>query len=144
MKLLGHPIHIMLIHFPSALFPMDFMCSLLAFYIGDIYLTYTSFYCMMAGVVFGGMAVVTGTLDLAGVAANKPKAIKKALIHGGINVSVVIAYSLLAFIAFNKYPLIVQDDGIKLILKGALITFMIVGNYLGGSLILKDKVGIDN
>jgi uncharacterized membrane protein len=144
MKILGHPLHIMLIHFPSALFPMDFMCSLRAFYIGDIYLASTSFYCMMAGAAFGGLAVITGTLDLAGVAVNKPKAIKKTLIHGGINVSVVIAYSILAFIAFKKYPLIVQDDATKLILKGALITFMIVGNYLGGSLILKDKVGIDN
>ena len=55
-----------------------------------------------------------------------------------------MAYSVLVFIAFKKYPLIVQDDATKLILKGALVTFMVVGNYLGGSLVLKDKVGIDN
>jgi hypothetical protein len=31
-----------------------------------------------------------------------------------------------------------------IIVKGALVTFMIVGNYLGGSLVLKNGVGLES
>jgi uncharacterized membrane protein len=142
MKILGHPVHMILIHFPSALLPMDFVCSALAFYTGDSNLAYTSFYCMIGGVIFGALAIIAGILDLIGIAEDQPAALRKALIHGGINTSVIIGYSLIAFIAFKNYPAIVSDDLSKIIVKGSLIAFMMVGNYLGGSLILKDKVGI--
>ena len=142
MKLLGHPVHMMLIHFPSALLPMDFVSSGLAFYCGDVNLAHTSFYCMIAGVVFGCLAIIAGTIDLIGIAEDQPTALKKALIHGGINTSVIIGYSLLAFIALKHYPSILPDGLAVLVIKGSLIAFMIVGNFLGGSLILKDKVGI--
>jgi hypothetical protein len=49
----------------------------------------------------------------------------------------------LAFIAFKRYPQLEPDGIAKIILKGGLISFMILGNYLGGSLILKDKIGIE-
>jgi len=32
MKFAGHPIHTMIIHFPTALLPMDLVLSLLGFY----------------------------------------------------------------------------------------------------------------
>ena len=142
MKLFEHPVHLMLIHFPSALFPMDFICSGLAHYYGEMNLTYTSFYCMAAGVLFGSLAIIAGTFDLAGVAAKQPAALQKALIHGGINTSVLIGYSILAFMAFKHYPFLTTDGLGILIIKGSLIAFMTIGNYLGGSLVLKDKVGI--
>jgi hypothetical protein len=49
----------------------------------------------------------------------------------------------LAFVAFKRYPHVEPDGVSKIIVKGALITFMILGNYLGGSLVLKDKIGVE-
>ncbi len=143
MKILGHPIHIMLIHFPSALLPMDFICSALGYYTGNDSFTDASFFALAGAVIFGCMAIITGAFDLIGLVDDKPLALKKALIHGGINTTVIIAYSVLAFRAWKQFPDLVQDGVVVLAIKACLITFMIVGNYLGGSLILKHKVGLE-
>ncbi len=143
MKILGHPIHIMLIHFPSALFPMDVVCAGLALYTGNPSFQDASFFAMVGGAAFGVLAIITGTFDLTGLLEDK-LALKKALVHGGINTTVVVAYSVLAFRSFKVFPDL-PDDGVgMLIVKTCLVIFMIGGNYLGGSLILKHKVALEN
>ncbi len=68
---------------------------------------------------------------------------QKALIHGGINVSVIIVYTIFAYSAYKKYPALPVASLSLLIIKGALVSLMIIGNYIGGSLILKYKIGIE-
>jgi len=143
MKIFGHPIHVMLIHFPAALFPMDFACSVIGYLTNGFSFTQASLYAMIGGAALGCGAIITGTFDLLNVINEKPSVVKKALLHGSINGTVVIVYIVLAYIAFKRYPQLEADGIGKLILKGGLITFMILGNYLGGSLILKDKIGVE-
>jgi len=143
MKIFGHPIHVMLIHFPAALFPMDFVCSLLGYLYQDSSFLQGSFLAITGGAVLGSMAIITGGFDLVSMVNENSPAVKKALIHGSINSTVVIAYIVLAFIAFKKYPLVEYDAISKILFKGGLVTLMILGNYLGGSLVLKDKVGVE-
>lgn len=142
MKIFGHPVHLMLIHFPSALLPMDLVCSLLAYCTGTSSFVQASFFAMAGGVVLGILAIVTGAFDLIGVVENKPLAVKKALIHGGINGTVICVYSLLAFRAYRDFPALVPDTVTLLVIKGLLITLMMGGNFLGGNLILKYGVGV--
>lgn len=143
MKILGHPIHIMLIHFPSALFPMDLICAGLAWYTGNPSFTDASYFAMVGGVGLGALAIMTGAFDLTELVESNPLALKKALVHGGINATVVIAYSVLAFRAYETFPDLVPDGTAILIIKASLVTLMIAGNYLGGSLILKHRVGLE-
>jgi hypothetical protein len=49
----------------------------------------------------------------------------------------------LAYSAYKKFPLLPHAAFILSAVRGALVGFMIIGNYLGGSLILKDKIGIE-
>lgn len=140
MKVLGHPVHLMLIHFPSALFPMDVICVVLGFYTGDLTFYNASFYAMLGGTVLGWLAVITGLMDVGTLTKTKSSLIKKALIHGGVNTIVLIVYSLFTIIALEKYPEFIKDDPIKLCIKSLTVIILIVGNYIGGSLVLKDKV----
>lgn len=142
MKLFGHPLHVMLIHFPSALFPMDFVCAAIAFYTGNILFAHASFFALAGGAVLGWCAVLAGLFDLQHVMERHPNAMKKALVHGGINTTVLIAYSVLAGVAFKKYPEISTGSAGLLITKALLVAVLIVGNYLGGNLILKEKIGV--
>lgn len=144
MKIFGHPIHIMLIHFPSALLPMDFICSAAGFYTGDLSFTHAAFFAMMGGVALGGLAIITGAFDLIGIAESKPLSLKKALIHGGVNSTVIIIYSVIVFQGYKAYPELTPDTMGMLIVKASLLTFMLFGNYIGGSLVLKDGVGLQN
>jgi len=143
MKIFGHPLHLMLIHFPSALFPMDLACSALANYTGSAQLLSASYYALMGGVILGWLAVVAGTFDLLTVMKNKPGSIKEALIHGAINTTVLLAYTALAFLAYKKHSSAPHDGPLILAAKTLLICLLIAGNFMGGSLVLKDKV-LDN
>ena len=143
MKILGHPVHVMLIHFPSALLPMDLICSALGFYNNMSVFAHAAYFALLGGVVLGALAIITGAFDLIGVAESKPLSLRKALIHGGINSTVIIAYSVIVFRAWKTYPDLVQDSIPLLIVKAALVTFMLAGNYFGGSLVLKDKIGVE-
>lgn len=143
MKIFGHPVHVMLVHFPSALFPMDLVCSIIAYAYDINSFAYASFYAMVGGVVLGGMAILAGGIDLLGVAKDKPRLVVKVLIHGSINTTVVIGYSVIAFLAYKSYPQLLPDSLLMMAGKGALVTFMIVGNYFGGNLVLKEKIGVD-
>jgi uncharacterized membrane protein len=140
MKIFGHPMHMMLIHFPSALLPMDLACSVIYLFTKDVTFTNASYYSMCGGVALGWMAIIFGLFDLLNIFKSKPEAMRKALLHGGINSAVIIAYSVLAFLQYRNYPKLEPDGSSMVAIKFIIITFMIVGNYLGGSLILKDRV----
>ena len=143
MKIFGHPIHVILIHFPSALFPMDLVCSVIAYNNGLRSLVDAAFYASVGGVIFGCLAVITGAFDLIPVVKNKPRSVNKALLHGGLNSTVLIGFMVLTFISFKSFPTIPTDSLMKLIAKGILVLILAIGNFLGGSLILKDKIGME-
>ncbi len=143
MKLAGHPVHVMLIHFPSALFPMDFACTLLAAYTGNTAFILSAFYAAAGGVIAGWLAVLTGCIDLLTVAKDKPNSLNKALLHGSINTTVLIGYTVFVFLSFRHYPELTSDSTIKVIAKAGLLALLLLGNYFGGSLVLKDRVGAD-
>lgn len=144
MKIFGHPIHILLVHFPAALIPLDFLVVILSRYINLPGLLNFSFYSIVAASVFGWMAVVFGAFDLLSVYEKYPGAVKHTLWHGGLNILVITTYSLLAFIQYKHYPNLQADSISIIIIKALMILLLIIGNFIGGNLILKHKVGIEN
>jgi uncharacterized membrane protein len=141
MKIFGHPIHVMLIHFPSALLPMDLICSILGYSMNDLSFVKAAFYASAGGVVLGWLAIITGAFDLAKLTEERNNLVRKALTHAGINLVVIIGFSLIAFTTWKQYPALEPDSIGKMILKAGLIAFMIIGNFIGGSLVLKHGVG---
>ena len=143
MKFFGHPLHMVLIHFPSALFPMDLVCSAIASYGGPSTLLHAAFYATLGGVMLGWLAIITGAIDLVPVVKHKPASVNKALIHGGLNTCVVIVFSVIALVANKSFPDLTPDSTALLITKTLTVSAMFIGNYLGGSLVLKDRIGSD-
>lgn len=141
MKLFGHPIHLMLIHFPAALFPMEIVCYYIYYTNGDISFAYASFYAMVGGVLPGWLAIITGAIDLIMIKDNGALQ-AKALIHGAINTIVVLSYTIIALMFYKDYPNLPSATITLLAVKVSLNVLMIGGNYLGGNLVLKDKIGV--
>ncbi len=142
MKLFGHPVHMMLVHFPAALFPMDLVCSFLALQTNGAGLKEASFCALSGGVGLGWLAVVFGTWDMWKIKDVEVKI--KALVHGGINISVLTGYTVLVATAIKQYPQLPTDSWVKVILKLMLVVILLVGNHLGGSLILKYKIAVQD
>ena len=144
MKILGHPIHLMLIHFPSALFPMEFVCYFLNYFYTEEAFLYAAYYAMAGGVMGGWAAVLFGVVDLVKIPPEKKSAVQKAMFHASINMSVLTVYSVFAIILYKSYPKLPPAVVSLLIAKSILLIFMIGANYIGADLVLKDKIGIEN
>ena len=134
--------HIILIHFPSALLPMECVCYALYYFRHNFTFGYAAFYSMTGGVLIGWMAAVTGLLDLAKISQEKSRALNTALAHGTINVTVLIVYSIFLYKAWKQPE--AAPTLTALIVKSILIVMLFTGNFLGGNLLLKHKVGVEN
>ena len=144
MKLFKHPIHVMMVHFPIALFIMGFVFSLLGMQQDDASLTMAGYYCICSGVLLGLAAGLFGALDLIGVYNKKRHAFPTGLLHASLNLVVVIVFGVIAYMTYKDYPNIEMASDSLLLVEGLTILLMLVGNYFGANLIFKYKVGVLN
>ena len=144
MKIFGHPLHMMLIHFPTALLPMDVFFSFFAYYTKDNSFLPAAFLCLCAGVVGGALAIITGLIDLLLISKNRKPAIATAVIHGFVNTTVLLFFGIFAYRGWQTYPEIIMPKMSILITKAVLVAILFGGNFLGGKLILQHHVGVKN
>src|SRR5438046_8371186 len=104
MKFLGHPIHTMIIHFPTSLLPMELVLSFLFSKTGNASFGSAAFYCAVGGVVIGIVAMLTGLIDLIGFKKEQKEALGVGLLHGSINGTVIIIYTVIAYKGWKVYP----------------------------------------
>lgn len=142
MRFLGHPLHIMVIHFPSALLPMEFACYALAYFTASQLFLQGAVLTLLGGVILGWMAIIFGGMDLIKIPQDKPEIMKAALLHAGINTLVIIVYTVIAYKAYITLPVVNMPNISLLIVKALLVTALITGNYIGGNLILKHGIGL--
>ncbi len=142
MKFFGHPVHVMLIHFPTALLPMDFILSFLSYYKNEATYQSAAFYALIGGVATGYITMATGLIDLLSVARENKMALGTGLIHGFINGLIILIYTVFAYKAWQSYPHLNKPDVVLLLIKGFLVLTLLVGNYIGGQLIYKHRIGI--
>lgn len=133
MKLNYHPPHLLLVHFPAALFPMDLMYGALGWYTHAPSFTAAAYYALAGGVGAGWLAVAFGFVDLTRIPAERVAVQRTALLHAGINTLVIIGYSVFFLLQWRQ-PVLAPAPG-------ALLLALVVGNYLGAQLVLKHRLG---
>lgn len=140
MKLDFHPPHLMLNHFPSALFPVEFAFAVIGFYRQDPSFNDAAFYTLTGGVLLGWLAAFAGIMDLARIPKEQSVAQRTGLMHGALNTLVLCGYTVLLFLQWQA-PEITYATVPVLLLKVLLLLLLFGGNYLGGQLVLKYKIG---
>lgn len=140
-KLLGHPIHPILIVFPLGLLAMALLFDLLRIVLGNAELATASYWMIIAGVVMGLVAAVFGFIDwLALPGGTRAKSI--GLMHGGGNVVVVVLFLLAWLMRGNEPGHVATTTALILELVGGLIA---TGTgWLGGELVDRLGVGVDD
>ena len=128
----------MVIHFPAALLPLDFILLCAAIYFNNDKLAEAAYYCLMCGVIGGWMAVLTGVYDFfIHLMIPGSKAIKPGLIHSSIQTIMIIGFTIVLGIEY-KNPALVYEQPIGLwIAKIVLLIMLLAGNYFGGDLVLR-------
>lgn len=140
-KLLGHPIHPMLIVLPLGLFIGAVVFDVLAVWRHAPSLGVVGFWNIGAGIIGGLLAAVFGFVDWLAIPSGT-RAKRIGLLHGSTNVVVVLAFAI-AWLARRNAVEVVPSSTILLLEVVALVLGS-VGGWLGGELVDRLGVGVDD
>ena len=139
-KLLGHPVHQMLVPIPFGLLSGAFIFDALGKVFGWRGVAAASFYMIAAGIVFGLLAAVFGLIDFLGIPSGT-RAKRIGMIHGAGNVVVVVLFALSWFLRRDQPS---NPSLIALTLSNAGFALAGVTGWLGGELVDRLSVGVDD
>lgn len=139
-KIFGHPVHMMIIHFPAALYPVSFLLTATSYLLGDKELMTFDFYSISAASLIGWIAVAFGLNDLFEIEPES-REFRVGIFHGSLNSIVLLIFSLYALIKTQIYPTLPPANLSELIIKGSAVGIMMVANHYGGELVLRYGIG---
>jgi len=139
-RIFGHPVHMMLVHFPTAFFPMSVILDITSVYSRDDSLAVFSFYSLAAGAIMGWLALTFGAVELLKINP-RSNLFVKAITHGGLNLIWMLIFSVISWNGLKDYPNINFPSTGEIIIKISALCGMLYSNFLGGELVLKYDVG---
>jgi uncharacterized membrane protein len=139
-KLVGHPVHPMLIVFPLGLLATAVIFDILYLIFGNRLLPTASYYMIAAGVLGGLLAAIFGFIDWLAL-PNNSRAKNIGLWHGLGNVTIVVLFIVSWFLRGNNVDFI--PDSLALILSFAGTALALVTAWIGGELVYRLGVGVD-
>lgn len=138
-KLLGHPIHPMLIVFPLGLLSTSVAFDIVGLSTGDSSWFGISFWMIAAGIIGGLLAAVFGLIDWWAIpSGTRAKAI--GLWHGVGNLFVVLLFIVSWFM---RKPLPTNPSTGALTLSFIAVVLALVTGWMGGELVDRLGVGVD-
>jgi uncharacterized membrane protein len=140
MKLFGHPVHPMLIVFPVGLFATAVVFDILYLTAGNPSFPTVSYYLIAAGVIGGLLAATFGFIDWLGLPANS-RAKNIGGWHGLGNFVIVVLFAISWFLRRGDANLI--PTGLALVLSFAGIAMALITAWIGGELVYRLGVGVD-
>lgn len=140
-KLLGHPVHPMLIVYPLGLLSAAVVFDVLYLLTGNGDLATFSFWALAAGLVGGLAAAVFGLIDWLGLPSGT-RAKRVGAAHGGGNVIVVALFAISFLLRTDNAQYLPDTTPLLLGLLGAAIA--LVTAWLGGELVYRLRVGVDD
>ena len=140
-KLLGHPIHPMLIVLPLGLFIAAVVFDALYLWRGSPVFAGVAYWNIAGGIIGGLLAAVFGLVDWLAIPAGT-RAKRIGLLHGAANVLVVVGFALV-WLLRRGTPDNTPTTVIFIIEVGALLLGSVSG-WLGGELVDRLAVGVDD
>jgi uncharacterized membrane protein len=139
-KLLGHPIHQMLIVFPLGLLGTSLFFDLIAIATARPGLLQASFYMIAAGILAGLAAALFGLIDFLSIPSGT-RAKRIGLLHGVGNVIVV---GLFALSWWLRRPAPSTPGTTAIVISAIAVAIALVTGWLGGELVDRLGVGVDD
>ena len=138
-RLFGHPIHQMLIVFPLGLLGTSLLFDILYFATGGDHWALVSYYMIAAGIISGLVAAPFGLIDWLAIPSGT-RAKRIGLLHGGGNVVVLLLFTV-SWLSRRNLP--TDPSGFEVALSAAAVLLALVTGWLGGELVDRLGVGVD-
>jgi uncharacterized membrane protein len=140
-KLLGHPVHPMLVVFPLGLFIAAVIFDGIYLWRGSAMFASVAYWNIAAGIIGGLAAAAFGLIDWLAIPSGT-RAKRIGLLHGGSNVVVVLIFSAVWWMRAGA-PDLTPTTNVFLLEVAALAIGSVAG-WLGGELVDRLAVGVDD
>lgn len=137
-KILGHPIHQMLIVFPLGLLATSFAFDIIHLATRNGHWADISFYMITAGILGGLLSALFGLIDFLGIPSHT-RAKRLGAVHGIGNVIVV---GLFVVSWFMRLGAPTAPRGVAILLSGIGVALALVTGWLGGELTDRLAIGV--
>ena len=138
-KLLGHPIHQMLIVFPLGLLGMAVVFDIVAIVRAQGYWSEIALWMTVAGIATGLLAAPFGLIDWLAIPSGT-RAKRIGALHGGGNVVVLMLFAGSAFLRWTAPQ---TPPTPALMLSSAGLFLALITGWLGGELVDRLGIGVD-
>lgn len=140
MRFLGHPVHAALVAFPIALLGIAPLWDLATRFqiLADGQLV--GYFCLLAGLIGAGLAIITGFADFLKIADPQSTAAKAALTHAGVALCAISLYGIAFALRGGRTA---QPGAVSLALEIAGAAGLGATGWLGGHLVFHHRVGVD-
>lgn len=140
-RLLGHPIHSMLVHFPSALFPITLVFDVIGIILSNTSFATAAVYTLVAGLMGAVVAAIFGMIDFYHLPSTH-EAWGKAALHALLNIFWICLFTILLALRARQYPHFELATPAELMISIIGVVGIIFSNFLGGDLVFRHKIGI--
>lgn len=140
-RILDHPIHPILVHFPAALFPTSLLFDLVSLF-GLSSFVKMAFYSMAVGETVAFLAAATGAIDYVTKLAPGTAPFRMATLHGLLNVCVLLLYGFNLGLRLGQALESPQTPVGLVLLSTVGVALLTVSNFLGGRLVYHFGVGV--
>ena len=144
-KILGHPLHQMLIPFPLGLLASAVIFDVVYLIWGNPTMITVSYWMIIAGIVGGLVAAPFGLIDYLAIPSGT-RAKSVGLIHGLGNVVVLLLFAGSWWLRYEEFGNVPPYRPTKIALVLSFAGFALAGvtGWLGGELVDRLAIGVDN
>ncbi len=138
LRVLGHPVHPALVHFPVALWTASLAADGAVIATGAAFWAAAAWWCLVAGLAMAALAATVGFVDYSLLATRHP-AFRTATAH-----MLAMSLSAMFFLAsamLRGGPGVAAGSG-ALVCSGLGFTTLLVGGWLGGTLVYRFGVAV--
>jgi uncharacterized membrane protein/nitrite reductase/ring-hydroxylating ferredoxin subunit len=136
----SHPLHPILVSFPIAFFIGALLSDAISFFRPNVLYWMMGNYLELAGIGFALLAAIPGIIDFFTIVPPESSGKKRALLHGGLNILMVIIFSAIWFYrkgASSSHTVVLCAEFAGAILLG-------ITGWLGGTLVYRNQIAVDH
>jgi uncharacterized membrane protein len=141
-KILGHPIHPMLVAYPIAFYTATLVCYIVYNSNHELFWFRVAYVANLSGIIMAVVAALPGFIDWLYIPANT-KAKRTGLFHMLCNVVALVLYAACFFMQKDKWDNPGTDVGSAILLTALGFVITLVAGFLGFALIQKYHIGVD-
>ncbi|MGC4886415.1 DUF2231 domain-containing protein [Micromonospora sp. NBC_01392] len=140
LKVLGHPVHPMLVMFPVALLVTAVIFDVVDTVGGPDLLGEVAYWNITVGLIGGLLAAVAGAFDLLALPTGT-RAKRVGLLHAGANIAVILLFAAVWAVRLNAESR--NAGGALIAIEVVAVAILGISAWLGGELVDRLGVGVD-